>query len=128
MAGGGEGDDTDHSEESEDEEHVLPIQSIASPTAFKRNVSLDSESGLKRLKVNHEGEESQAGGTSMHGHVTSLIDIGRIAQYAKPRFTMFESRLMDPLSDEYGVVNNDLKFSSTVTSTTLLPRWYFHSA
>lgn len=36
---------------------------------------------------------------------------------------MFESRLMDPISDEYGVTNADLKFSSTVTSTALLPRY-----
>lgn len=63
MVAGGEGDDTDHSEESEDDEQA-PLPSIASPTALKRNVSFDSEGGQKRLKLNNEVEESQVNGTS----------------------------------------------------------------
>lgn len=30
---------------------------------------------------------------------------------------------MEPPSDEYGVINSDLKFASSITSTALLPRY-----
>ena len=56
-------------------------------------------------------------------YIRVSVLVGRIAEYAKPRFPMFQSRNIDPVTDDnYGMSNADLNFPTLVTSAALVPR------
>mmetsp|Transcript_334 Transcript_334/g.618 ORF Transcript_334/g.618 Transcript_334/m.618 type:complete len:893 (+) Transcript_334:113-2791(+) len=110
-------EEVDGSDQSGDDEEpdVTEIKSdsdavtLATPT--KRSLSVESSnfnSGFKRARISNGASNSSS--------------IGRISQYAKPRFNMFETKEIEPTVDDYGAANTDLKFTSVVTSSILVPR------
>ena len=87
-------------------------------------------------EMGHEEYLPEAAGHKVAGKKRAIPDnngsfskktksVGRIAQYATPRFPMFETREQNQLPeymDEYGLDNSDLNFTDIVTSTTLVPK------
>jgi hypothetical protein len=115
ISGGGDGDvdaddtsdesgDSD-SEEDGDVEYIPEEAANGEDNSTKKRKQKDD----KRLKNKAKKTKS----------------IGRIAQYATPRFQMFETRELRHLPeymDEYGLDNSDLTFTEVVTSTSLVPK------
>jgi hypothetical protein len=110
----GEDLDADTSDESDD------------GSEFEVDVNGDHEAYVPEEASLAVGKKRRQKDRSIQNGTKKTKSIGRIAQYATPRFQMFETRELRQLPDcmdEYGLDNSDLNFTEIVTSTTLVPKY-----